>query len=287
MEQEQEEAAEQQQIPHRDFYNVRKVDTHVHLAAAMNQKHLLRFIKRKMRYHPDEVVTKSSSGEPMTLSEVFEELNLTPYDLSIDALGMHTDSNTFARFDKFNLSTTRSVSRSCARSFSRRTCWRPLLCRDHAGALRHLAFSKYQKAEYRISIYGRSKKEWDDLASWVVDHQLYSNHNRWLIQIPRLYGMYQSNRLVRTFAEMLDNIFTPLFEVSVDLDASQAACCCSRLWASTPSTTSRRPRAPCPRPTRRRSTLSSGPRTTRTTPTTASTCTPTCRCSTGCARVRG
>ena len=30
---------------------VRKVDTHVHLAAAMNQKHLLRFIKRKMRYH--------------------------------------------------------------------------------------------------------------------------------------------------------------------------------------------------------------------------------------------
>ena len=30
-------------------------------------------------------------------------MGLTPYDLSIDALGMHTDSNTFARFDKFNL----------------------------------------------------------------------------------------------------------------------------------------------------------------------------------------
>ena len=28
--------------------------------------------------------------------------------------------------------------------------------------------------------------------------------------------MYQSNRLVRTFAEMLDNIFAPLFEVSID-----------------------------------------------------------------------
>ena len=56
-----------------------------------------------MRYHPDEVVTKNTRGEPMTLSEVFEEMGLTPYDLSIDALGMHTDSNTFARFDKFNL----------------------------------------------------------------------------------------------------------------------------------------------------------------------------------------
>lgn len=33
----------------RDFYNVRKVDTHVHHSSSMNQKHLLRFIKSKMR----------------------------------------------------------------------------------------------------------------------------------------------------------------------------------------------------------------------------------------------
>ncbi|KAJ7333077.1 AMP deaminase 3 [Desmophyllum pertusum] len=32
-------------VPHRDFYNVRKVDTHVHAASCMNHKHLLRFIK--------------------------------------------------------------------------------------------------------------------------------------------------------------------------------------------------------------------------------------------------
>ena len=75
----------------------------MHLAAAMNQKHLLRFIKRKVRYHPDEVVTKNSKGQDMTLSQVFDEMGLTPYDLSIDALGMHTDASTFARFDKFNL----------------------------------------------------------------------------------------------------------------------------------------------------------------------------------------
>lgn len=29
-------------VPHRDFYNIRKVDTHVHHSACMNQKHLLR-----------------------------------------------------------------------------------------------------------------------------------------------------------------------------------------------------------------------------------------------------
>ena len=75
---------------------------------------------------------------------------------------------------------------------------------------------RYQQAEYRISIYGRSKKEWDQLADWIVDHELYSPHNRWLIQVPRLYGMYQSSRSLRTFGEMLDNIFVPLFEVTND-----------------------------------------------------------------------
>lgn len=42
-----------QRVPHRDFYNVRKVDTHVHHSACMNQKHLLRFIKSKMKKCPD------------------------------------------------------------------------------------------------------------------------------------------------------------------------------------------------------------------------------------------
>ena len=28
--------------------------------------------------------------------------------------------------------------------------------------------------------------------------------------------MYQATRVLRTFAEMLDNIFTPLFEASID-----------------------------------------------------------------------
>ncbi len=35
-----------------DFYNVRKVDTHVHHSSSMNQKHLLRFIKSKMKRSP-------------------------------------------------------------------------------------------------------------------------------------------------------------------------------------------------------------------------------------------
>lgn len=89
-------------MPHRDFYNVRKVDTHVHLSSCMNQKHLLRFIKKKLRMCPDEEVIHRD-GKDLTLAQVFESLGLTAYDLSIDTLDMHADSNTFNRFDRFNL----------------------------------------------------------------------------------------------------------------------------------------------------------------------------------------
>lgn len=36
------EAEEQRRVPHRDFYNVHKVDTHVHLSSSMNCKTLLK-----------------------------------------------------------------------------------------------------------------------------------------------------------------------------------------------------------------------------------------------------
>jgi AMP deaminase len=86
------ETADSKKVPHRDFYNVRKVDTHVHHSACMNQKHLLRFIKSKMKKSPDEVVLYRD-GRHLTLKEVFESINLTAYDLSIDTLDMHVSSN--------------------------------------------------------------------------------------------------------------------------------------------------------------------------------------------------
>lgn len=83
-----EETAICKRVPHRDFYNVRKVDTHVHHSACMNQKHLLRFIKSKMKRSSDEIVM-FRDGKHLTLAEVFESINLTAYDLSIDTLDMH------------------------------------------------------------------------------------------------------------------------------------------------------------------------------------------------------
>ena len=69
-----------------------------------------------------------------------------------------------------------------------------------------LQASKYQMVEYRLSIYGRNKNEWDKLASWVIDNSIFSHNVRWLIQIPRLYNVYKASGVVTCFEDMLNSI---------------------------------------------------------------------------------
>ncbi|CAM8933079.1 unnamed protein product [Rhodiola kirilowii] len=210
----------QKSAPHRDFYNVRKVDTHVHHSACMNQKHLLRFIKSKLRKEPDEVVI-FRDGTYLTLKEVFESLDLTGYDLNVDLLDVHADKSTFHRFDKFNLKYN-----PCGQSRLREIFLKQdnliqgrFLAEVTKQVFSDLAASKYQMAEYRISIYGRKQSEWDQLASWIVNNDLYSENVVWLIQLPRLYNIYKEMGIVTSFQNILDNIFLPLFEVTVNPDS--------------------------------------------------------------------
>ncbi|CAI7924171.1 unnamed protein product, partial [Closterium sp. NIES-54] len=207
----------QKSAPHRDLYNVRKVDTHVHHSACMNQKHLLRFIKSKLRKEPDEVVI-FRDGKYLTLKEVFESLDLTGYDLNVDLLDVHADKNTFHRFDKFNLKYN-----PCGQSRLREIFIKQdnliqgrFLAEVTKEVFTDLVASKYQMAEYRVSIYGRKMSEWDQLASWVVNNDLYCPNVVWLIQLPRLYNVYKDMGIVASFQTMLDNIFLPLFQVTVD-----------------------------------------------------------------------
>eukprot|EP00698_Gefionella_okellyi_P012837 TRINITY_DN3486_c0_g1_i1.p1 TRINITY_DN3486_c0_g1~~TRINITY_DN3486_c0_g1_i1.p1 ORF type:complete len:784 (+),score=142.57 TRINITY_DN3486_c0_g1_i1:28-2352(+) len=212
---EEKEFMEQKSVPGRDFYNVRKVDTHIHHSSSMNQKHLLKFIKRKLREAPDDVVIYRD-GHLLTLREVFESINMSPHDLSVDTLDVHADKKIFHRFDRFNLKYNPfgiSRLREIFLKTDNHIKGRYLAELTHE-LFRELEASKYQHAEYRISIYGRSVDEWDKLASWVVDHKLFNKHVRWMIQIPRLYGVHKGTNSVKSFEQMLTNIFRPLFEVT-------------------------------------------------------------------------
>ncbi|XP_069360702.1 AMP deaminase 2-like isoform X2 [Maniola hyperantus] len=194
-----------------------KVDTHIHAASSMNQKHLLRFIKRTLRAQPEAVVALSG-GAPMTLKSVFEEMHLDAYDLNVDILDVHADRNTFHRFDKFNAKYN-PVGESRLREVFLKTdnymngtyfaCIIKEVMSDYEE-------NKYTFAEPRISIYCKNASEWGKLASWAIRHQVHSSHVRWLVQVPRLYDIYRINKLLKNFQEFLNNLFDPLFKVSVD-----------------------------------------------------------------------
>ncbi|KAI5119039.1 hypothetical protein M0805_005905 [Coniferiporia weirii] len=211
------EIADMKKVPHRDFYNVRKVDTHVHHSSMMNQKHLLRFIKSKMKRFPDdEVIIRD--GQTLTLAQVFESLNLTAYDLSIDTLDMHAHQDSFHRFDKFNLKYN-PIGESRLREIFLKTdnfIQGRYLAELTKEVMTDLEQSKYQNCEWRISIYGRNVNEWDKLAKWVINNKLYSHNIRWLVQIPRLYGLFRQNGSVKNFEDIIRNVFEPLFEVTKD-----------------------------------------------------------------------
>ncbi len=136
------ELKQQRIVRHRDFYNIRKVDTHVHHSSSMTQKHLLRFIKSKLKKSPDDNVLRASGAIKrghvpegnVTLSQLFESLGVTAYDLSVDTLDMHAHS-TFRRFDRFNRKYV--VCFSLARRFKKKKLSTLSLKHTHTHARTH------------------------------------------------------------------------------------------------------------------------------------------------------
>lgn len=131
---------------------------------------------------------------------------------------MHAHKDSFHRFDNFNLKYN-PMGESRLREIFLKTdnlIEGRYLSELTKEVLSDLEANKYQMAEYRISIYGRSPDEWDKLSKWICDNQIFSDTVRWVIQLPRLYNVYKASGLISSFADFLDNIFRPLFQVTKD-----------------------------------------------------------------------
>ena len=163
-------------------------------------------------------------GQQLTLKQVFESLNLTAYDLSIDTLDMHAHQDSFHRFDKFNLKYN-PIGESRLREIFLKTdnliqgrylaeltkgnvfvftvtlSYR--FSPSNIELMTDLEQSKYQNCEWRLSVYGRNYDEWDKLAKWVINNKLFSHNVRWLIQMPRLYDVYKQSGAVETFEDVI------------------------------------------------------------------------------------
>nr|XP_020645581.1 AMP deaminase 3 isoform X3 [Pogona vitticeps] len=159
----------------------------------------------------------SKFGLHEMLNEMSElkELKSNPHR---DFYNVRKDRQTFHRFDKFN-SKYNPVGASELRDLYLKTenyLGGEYFARMVKEVARELEESKYQYTEPRLSIYGRSPDEWQNLAKWFIRHKVYSPHMRWMIQVPRIYDIFRSKNILPSFGKMLENIFLPLFEATIN-----------------------------------------------------------------------
>jgi len=217
-----------------DIYTTMKVDNHIHLAAAMTPRLLLSFIKNKIVTEGDREVLKGKTlifliKEALKAQGQPEDLNdLQPESISdlldVESLGCCAGEHFMNRFDNFNDAYSPLGASALRDVFLKSSNF---IKGEYFAQLAHEVIASCEEnsthAEMRLSIYGKNLHEWDDLSEWLVRNKLHTGkalqRNIWLVQIPRVFGPFCKNKLVKNFEELINNIFQPLFEVAIDPDS--------------------------------------------------------------------
>jgi AMP deaminase len=240
------EQQEQSNLLGTDFYRTMKVDNHIHAAAAMSAKQFVNFVRSKLDTEAATVVSKKAqAADPVTgaivtvektLAQVYQENGLDADHLTIDAFNVLADYSVYQRFDNFNDKYSPFKLADMRRIFLKTN--NEMHGRYFAELLKHVLSRLEQNkghnsaCEMRLSIYGMERHEWYDLSKWLLtewDHpeqpgvkgnNMLSSQNRWLIQIPRLWRIYSMKPIQpgdpqRSFQEMLENLFIPMFEATL------------------------------------------------------------------------
>jgi AMP deaminase len=207
-----------------DFFRTPKVDNHIHLAAAASAKTFVDFVASKLRTEPDTVVLEEGD----TLQEVFDKAGLDADHLTIDAFNVLADYSVYQRFDNFN---------SKYSPFKLAQMRRIFLKVDNAidgrffAELTKVVFARHEASkghesltEMRLSVYGMERTEWFQNARWVMNDwkggdnpgPVLSDKNRWMVQIPRLWRVFNRKKDAgKNFQMMLENIFVPIVEATL------------------------------------------------------------------------
>lgn len=206
---------ENQASTNRDIYQAVKVDTHIHMAAGMTPRQVLQFLKKKMVSNPNDIVSKKGDNI-QTLASALKSSGITEA-LTVDQLNVQADYTLFERFDNFN-NKYNPMANPDLRTLLLKT--ENYMNGRYFAELIHMCFDSYKSdkatyAENRLSIYGINLNEWSKLAGWFDTHGMASKHNKWIIQIPRVYRVFRSNNVIGSFHQFLFNIFKPLWEASL------------------------------------------------------------------------
>nr|CCC92959.1 putative AMP deaminase [Trypanosoma congolense IL3000] len=206
---------EERTSSNRDIYQAVKVDTHIHMAAGMTGRQLLNFVVKKLLYSGDDIAFKKGDAI-LTLAQFFKNNRITT-NLTVDQLNVQADHTLFERFDNFN-NKYNPLESPDLRSLLLKTD--NFMKGRYFAELIHDVFAQYSRdrhtyAENRVSIYGINVKEWNSLALWFSTHGMSSKHNKWIIQVPRVYKVFRSQNIIGSFGQYLENIFQPLWEASL------------------------------------------------------------------------
>ncbi|KRX00828.1 hypothetical protein PPERSA_02007 [Pseudocohnilembus persalinus] len=180
------------------------------------------FIKDLVTLETEEgdrkVYQDQKSKQVYTLKEVFQKLNIDPDRINMDTLSVKADNTIFQRFDNFNnkFAPLKSVELRWIFFGGREN----YIQGQYLGELSKILINSLEEnniyQEWRFSICGRQMNEWEQFAKWIDENDLYSQKLRWMIQVPRSFDRQKLYGLSDNFQQMLDRIFKPMFEVTLN-----------------------------------------------------------------------
>lgn len=215
------ELLEMRLTPNVDFYTVPKVNNLLQLSACMSAPELLEYILMKVEVDGNRKVY-SEGAHKLTLGKVFEEVGVNPDHITVASLDVQMHGEVKGRFDLFNSKYNPLGLPLLRNIFLKKDNFikGQYIAEMTRNVLDRLERSGSQFAEMRVSIYGRSKREWKLLAKWFRRNRMASASVTWLVQFPTMYGTQHRAGFVSSFEEFLHNLFCPLFEVSLDPQSS-------------------------------------------------------------------
>lgn len=222
-------------VPHKDFYNLKKIDNNLYLYGCISTKNLNHFILKTLNAEPHRIIyiDTTNNDENWSLKKLFDSIYYNQsihYDLKIindDFLewykmgylpNLHLIYNQPDLIDKlvgkekFYFILTRTFL-----EFNNIIEGEYLALILKENLIHPLEKSKYQLAQLSIDFQyfdnnneGESNNWWILFAQWLVKWKILSRNVRWNIQISRIFTKLVFLNKLNTFQDYLDSIFKQL-----------------------------------------------------------------------------
>jgi len=191
-----------------DYYHVYKVDNAIALRTCMTDRHLLKFITKKIEKEPQRVVVDNSEHR-LTLRQLFDMLGVTLENFTLDSLNVdeldEIDADPSASLPMGPEAEFRA-SAHLGRRYLLQTFLEPVndIGGTYFAELVHEVFQKrsanaYHLYEYKLGLAGRSITDWSELAAWTARSKLDSSQCLWQIGTPSFSSLTHSPPLLLSF----------------------------------------------------------------------------------------